>query len=364
MEELIRHRRALHRIPELGDRLKQTEGYLLGVLEPLGCSLFRPGRCAVAAYFDFGRAKTVAIRADMDGLPVGEETGLPFASRFPGQSHACGHDGHMAILLGLCRWAATVHPKPRNNLLAIFQPAEETDGGARFLLQRGLFRLFSPAAVYGLHLWPDLPAGEIFCRPGAMMAQSREADLRLQGQGGHIASGQREGDALLAAAEVAAFCQERAAELSDRLILRFGQLQAGEARNAIACEAVLRGTVRSFSQKEDALARDILQQGLERAKQMGCTGSMHLSEGYPPVINHPGRYEKAKALLGEALSLLEAPVWQSEDFSFYQKAAPGLFFFLGCQSPHPLHHPGFSFDEGVLDRGLWLWQRLLEEDLT
>ena len=357
MNELIRHRRALHRIPELGDKLKRTEGYLLSHLERLGCCLFRPGRCAVAAYFDFGQQKTLAFRADMDALPIPEETGLPFSSQFPGQSHACGHDGHMAILLRLCQWAAG-QKSLGHNLLAVFQPAEETQGGADFLVGTGLFQLFRPEGIYGLHLWPDVPAGEIYTRPGAMMAQSREVDVCFCGPGGHIAS-EEKSDPLMAAAQTLLFCQKEAPLQKEEVLLRFGRLRGGQVRNALAQEAVLSGSLRCFSSEAGERAVAGLQKAADlAAQQHSCRGTVRLSRGYPVLENDPQLYERSKALLGDALRLLPRPVWQSEDFSFYQRAAPSLFFMLGCDSPHPLHHPGFCFDESVLEVGLSLFQQL------
>ena len=166
-------RRALHRIPELGDELPKTMDYLQDVLGTLDCEVLFPLDSAVCAYFDFGAADTLAFRAEMDALPIAEQTGLPFSSQHSGKMHACGHDGHMAMVLELGRRIRTKQVLP-HNILLLFQPAEETTGGARRLCETGVLELLRVKAVFALHLWPGLSAGTIAGLPGAMMARSAE----------------------------------------------------------------------------------------------------------------------------------------------------------------------------------------------
>ena len=163
MLQIIEDRRALHQIPELDRQLPETLAYLTAALAPLRCRLLRPMAGALCAYFDFGAAHTIAFRSDADALPVQEQTGLPFASHHPGKMHACGHDAHMAMLLELARRLDRMAALPQNILL-VFQPAEETTGGARDLCQTGIFREYGVEAIFGMHLWPDLPSGVIASR--------------------------------------------------------------------------------------------------------------------------------------------------------------------------------------------------------
>ena len=175
--QIIEDRRALHRIPELGYQLPETLAYVRASLEKLSCAVFAPIEGAVCAFFDFGRESAVAFRADMDALPITERTGLPFASTHPGRMHACGHDGHMAIALELARRLDEKKSLPHNVLL-VFQPAEETIGGAEPICRSGVFEKYKVEAIFGLHLWPGLAEGVCASRANEMMARSRKTDSR------------------------------------------------------------------------------------------------------------------------------------------------------------------------------------------
>ena len=196
-------RRALHRIPELGDELPKTMDYLQDVLGTLDCEMLFPLDSAVCAYFDFGAADTLAFRAEMDALPIAEQTGLPFSSQHSGKMHACGHDGHMAMVLELGRRLRTKQALP-HNILLLFQPAEETTGGARRLCETGVLERLRVKAVFALHLWPGLSAGTIAGLPGAMMARSAEVTFTAEGRCAHFCSAASGRDALAACVEFTA----------------------------------------------------------------------------------------------------------------------------------------------------------------
>ena len=202
MKTLSEDRRALHRIPETGCRLPETAAYLRGALAEMPCTLLAPWEDAVCAYFDLGKDETVAVRSDMDALPVTERTGLPFASAHPGRMHACGHDGHMAMVLGLARRLAAGEVRPQRNVLLIFEPAEETTGGAAPICATGLLERYHVTRVFGMHLWPELPAGVIASRAGAMMSRSCELTVEITGRSVHLARFAEGCDALDAAARL------------------------------------------------------------------------------------------------------------------------------------------------------------------
>ena len=202
MKTLSEDRRALHRIPETGCRLPETAAYLRGALAEMPCTLLAPWEDAVCAYFDLGKDETVAVRSDMDALPVTERTGLPFASQHPGRMHACGHDGHMAMVLGLARRLAAGEVRPQRNVLLIFEPAEETTGGAAPICATGLLERYHVTRVFGMHLWPELPAGVIASRAGAMMSRSCELTVEITGRSVHLARFAEGCDALDAAARL------------------------------------------------------------------------------------------------------------------------------------------------------------------
>ena len=184
--QIFADRHALHRIPELDKELPETLAYLRGALAGLRCRVFSPTDGALCAWFDFGQEAAIAFRADIDALPIEEKTGLPYASTHPGKMHACGHDGHAAIVLELARRLSKKESLPHNVLL-VFQPAEETTGGAKDICDTGIFREYNVQAIFGLHLWPGLPAGTVASRKNELMARSCEVTVDVYGKSSHIA---------------------------------------------------------------------------------------------------------------------------------------------------------------------------------
>ena len=354
-------RRALHGIPELDRALPETVSYLRGALEGLNCRLFSPMEGALCAWFDFGRPSAIAFRADADALPMAERTGADYASRHPGRMHACGHDGHMAIVLELARRLSRKQSLPHNVLL-LFQPAEETTGGARDLCETGIFETYRVEAVFGLHLWPGLPFGAVFSRPGALMARSCEVNVDIYGKSAHIARASEGVDALAAGAEL----YRRAGELESSLpqgvlrLLKFGKFQSGTVRNALSAHTRLEGSLRAY--EDDVF--DFLHQGLTEIcrqveKDFGCTVKLHMTQGYPAVWNPEGLYRKVRQQVD--FRELDAPSMTAEDFSWYQRRLPGLFFFLGVGDTPALHADTFDFDDAVLEAGADFFEELAEK---
>lgn len=366
LERVVSMRQDLHQIPELDHDLPETLAYVRAKLEGFGCSVQAPTPSSLAVFFDFGQADAIAFRADMDGLPVSEQVDHPWQSRHPGKMHACGHDGHMAMLLELCAWlqehlqgeaaGADSTPLP-HNYLAIFQPAEESSGGAKDICETGIFQRCNVKAVFGLHMWPGLPAGEVHSRPGELMARSSEVTIDIRGKGTHIAKAAQGHDALHAAAMIAAQAieLEQTSYRPDVLrLLRFGLLQAGTAQNVIASSALLRGTLRAFSDPVYDHLRAGLQQICERAAATtGCSVDLHVATGYPPVLNDADLFARVRDFDPTGrLHLLAEPHMTSEDFSFYQQLVPGVFFFLGTGKDAALHSHEFDMDEATLAGGV------------
>lgn len=351
---LSAYRRALHEIPELDRRLPETAAYLRQCLMPLGCTLFSPWADAVCAYFDFHRTETVAFRSDMDALPITEATGLSFASRHPGCMHACGHDGHMAILLGLAQYLSTPEEVPPFNVLLIFQPAEETTGGAAAICRSGVLEQYHVARIYGLHLWPSLPKHCVASRAGGMMARSCELTAEIYGKSVHLARYHEGSDALLAATELI----RRLYTLAEGkpCLLRFGRMESGSARNAVSGYSRLEGSLRCF---DDTVFSALWAQAeviaAEVAAQYGATVTLDRSEGYPPVTNDAALLAQARQRFPVAQV---EPTFITEDFSEYQLRVPGVFFLLGTGGT-ALHSPEFDFDEAVLQTGVSLFRALL-----
>lgn len=344
-------RRALHRIPELDDDLPETIGYIRDALSGAGCTLLCPLDSALCAYFDFGARDALAFRAEMDALPIAERTGLPFSSLHSGNMHACGHDGHMAMTLELGRKLSTKKHMP-HNILLIFQPAEETTGGAKRICDTEILERLNVKAIFGLHLWPGLPAGALAGLPGPMMARSGEVTFTAKGRSAHLFSAHAGGDALASCVEF----YDKATALvppsqAGQTLLGFGRMEAGSVRNAVAGSARLEGSLRSLDDGVFFGIKDELEavcRGI--AARSGCEAEVHFSEGYPVIDNPHGLFSVASSLF--PIKMLDAPTMVSDDFSWYQRRLPGLFLFLGCGPAPALHSAEFNFDEGVLETGV------------
>lgn len=389
LQELRRYRRDLHRIPELDFDLPQTIAYIEGVLAPLACEVTHPCPSCVCAFFDagVGAAHATAIRADMDALPIAEATGAAFASTHPGKMHACGHDGHMAMALAAATYVdRTIREQPgviRRNVLFVFQPAEETTGGAKTVCESGVFECYGVDRIFGFHVWPDLPAGTLASCSGPLLARSSETHIHIHGTSIHIAKTygvpvEESHDAALAAAKFLVAERELMDELGtdEPCIGKFGLLQAGTVCNAVAGEAHVAGSLRVFTDDMFDRAREGVRRVLDDAcVATGCTYDLDFAEGYPPVDNDPELFACIALALSE-LQLVDEPLLIAEDFAFYQRHLPGVFFLLGTGVPEgqenpidaddcpayamsALHTDSMLFDEEILLKGLDVYKRLL-----
>ena len=361
--QIIDDRRALHRIPELDRDLPETMEYLRRALAGLNCRVFAPMNGALCAFFDFGKPESIAFRADCDALPITEASGVCFASTHPGKMHACGHDGHMAILLELARRLSEKKDLPHNVLL-VFQPAEETTGGAKDLCGTGIFAAHHVKAIFGLHLWPGLERGRVFSRRNELMARASEVTADIFGRSSHIAKASEGIDALAAGVEF----YRRTRELEKGLpqgvfrLLNFGKFQSGAARNAISAHTHLEGCLRTFQDEVfEGLRAGLFAIAADLEAETGCRVELRFSEGYPAVMNPPELYDRAAK--AAAFEPLAKPSMTAEDFSWYQRYLPGLFFFLGLGDTPPLHAADFDFDDEILVKGADFFLELAEHDL-
>lgn len=358
--QIFRDRQALHAIPELEMTLPKTAAYLRSVLEPLRCKVFSPLGDAVCAYFDFGAEETIGFRADMDALPITEETGLPYASTHAGIMHACGHDGHMSVLLELARRLNDKEKLPHNVLL-IFQPGEESPGGAEPLCKTGILEQYHVKAIFGLHLWPGLPAGVMYTREKELMSRGSELTVDVYGKSSHISNAAAGIDATAAAVEFYRQMRQAEADVPEEYfhLLNFGMFQSGTVRNALSAHARMEGSLRAFQDDVFFGLRDrlyIIAAGVE--KEFGCKVNVHLAESYPAVMNDPETVAKVQKFTD--VQLLEKPSMASEDFAEYQLRVPGVFFFLGIGDTPALHASTFNFDEEILLKGADFFEKLAE----
>lgn len=358
--QIFTDRHALHRIPELELCLPKTVSYLKNALSGLHCDVFSPMDSAVCAWFNFGKENAVAFRADMDALPIQEKTGAEYASTHPGCMHACGHDGHMAILLELARRLSERKDLPHNVLL-VFQPGEESPGAAKLLCETGIFEEKKVKAIFGLHLWPGLEKGRVFSRKNELMSRSCEVTVDVYGKSAHIAKATEGIDALMAGAEFyrKAVAMEQAVPAGIFRLLKFGKFQSGTVRNALSAHTHIEGSLRAFQDEIfEGMANGLQQIAKEVEAQYGCTVTIHMSGGYPAVMNDPEIYDRA-AQTADFAALAE-PSMTSEDFSWYQKKIPGVFFFLGLGDTPALHADTFDFDETILLKGADFFEKLAE----
>jgi amidohydrolase len=365
LEQVVEWRRHLHRHPELSFQERETAAFVAETLAGFdGLEIERPAENSVVARLDTGRpGRTVALRADIDALPIDEQSGVEFASENPGVMHACGHDGHTAMLLGAARVLAGAREQlPGGELRFLFQPAEETaPGGARDLVAAGA--VDGADFVYGCHLWTPLELGKVAAVPGPFMAASDFFTLAITGCGGHGGLPHLADDTIAIAAQVVANLQHVVARRTDPLepaVLSIGAFHAGDAPNVLPERAELAGTARSFDpevrERIPALVEEVVR-GVTSAH--GVTYELDYQFGYQPVVND----ERATALVREAIDpemLTDlAPIMGGDDFSAYLARVPGCYAFIGAGDEgsgavFPHHHPRFRIDERALATGVRL----------
>lgn len=358
--QIIADRRALHRIPELELKLPKTMAYLAASLKELSCHVFSPMDSALCAWFDFGGEEALAFRADCDALPIAEATGAEYASTHAGVMHACGHDGHMAILLELARRLSEKKKLPHNVLL-VFQPGEESPGGAELLCKTGVLEQYNVKAVFGLHLWPGLEPGIVHSRVNELMARSSEVNIDIYGKSAHIAKAAEGVDAVAAGVEFYRRAVEMERALPENIfrLLKFGKFHSGTIRNALSNHTRMEGSLRAFQDETfEALRGGLFAIAADLEREMGCRVEITMSSGYPAVLNPAPLAQRVMDIA--PYRLLEEPCMTSEDFSFYQKHCDAMFFFLGLGDTPALHAANFDFDETILMKGADFFENLAE----
>lgn len=347
------HRRALHQIPELELQLPKTQQYVHQVLSEFPCRLLEPIASSVVAFFDNGKPDTIAFRSDMDALPVTEETNNGFESCHSGRMHACGHDGHMAMLLGFAEVLSSYYRKLPHNVLLIFQPGEENPGGAELICKTGLLTQYRVRHIFGFHLWPNLPAGVVATRENEFMARSSEVNVDIFGKSVHAAKYREGVDALELGMRYLndVYAMERAIPESTYRLLRFGRMQSGTIRNVVSAHTRIEGTLRAFQNETYWYLRRQLEALAKPYEALGAKFVFDVNTGYPAVMNDGALCQKAQEVI-PGLQLLKAPEMISDDFAQYQQYIPGVYFFLGTGTGIPLHSSRFDFDEEILLKGI------------
>ena len=376
--EITEWRRDLHMHPELQYDVHRTAASVAEKLKAFGCDevVTGIGRTGVVGVIKgrkpAGGLKAIGMRADMDALPLEEITGLPYKSTIPGKMHACGHDGHTAMLLGAAKYLA----ETRNfggTAVVIFQPAEEGGAGGKAMVDDGLMTRFGIEEVYGMHNYPGIPLGEFAIRPGALMAAADHFIIEIEGKGGHAARPHFSVDTVLVGAEIVSRLQSIVARNVDPLhsaVISVCLFQAGTTDNVIPQTAVLRGTARSLVPEIQDLLEKRIQEVVEgTAKLHGAKAVLKYKRSYPVTRNHPDQTDFAASVAKEVVGETKVdtnvnPVMGAEDFSFMLNARPGAFIFVGNGDSAGLHHPAYDFNDGIIPVGSSYWVRLAEKALA
>jgi len=360
---MIGYRRWFHKNPELGFEVQNTQKFIINELEKLKFDgIIAVSSTGIKAVMNINpEYETFAFRADMDALSLKEQSGLEYSSQIDGVMHACGHDAHMAMLLGFARWLSSNRDKLNKNIVLIFQPAEESVGGALPMIKEGVLENPKVDAIFGFHLFPGIEQGLIGLREGALMAQTCEFDIEIKGKSAHGAMPHDGADALMAAS---CFVSSIHAAISRRLdpmqrsLITIGKMYAGERRNIIAEEAVLEGIIRTFDDSAYTRVKETILDLLVGLENMYMVKTRY-SEivYYPSVSNDPTLVKTLRGILPHEMLVDAGPFMTAEDFSFFQQQIPGVFMLLGTRNERkgytePLHSNKFDFDEEVMVLGL------------
>lgn len=373
-EEMKTWRRQLHKIPELGFDCHETSAFVIEKLTEFGVDRLQAGIAgtgviAVIKGQGTGNGTTVGLRADMDALPIQETSGFDYASVHSGKMHACGHDGHTAMLLGAARYLCETRNFSGNAVL-IFQPAEEGGGGGEKMVQEGILDEYGITEVYALHTSTDAEEGHFLTMPGAIMAAVDEFTINVTGRGGHAASPHETADPLVATLGIANAIQtiiSRNHDPREAAVCSITQLHAGTTHNVIADTAFISGTIRTFDRKDRAMICRRMQEITEgHSTSYNCRAELLLAEGYPATVNTPEKTvfaaEVAKEIAGEAaVNSNGGRDLGAEDFSYMLAARPGAYLFLGQGKGSRLHTTCFDFNDNIAPYGASFFARLVEK---
>ena len=374
--EIAGWRHDFHAHPELLYDVHRTAASVADKLKAFGCDevVTGLGRTGVVGVIRGRKAgdKVVGLRADMDALPIQEANDLPYKSTVPGKMHACGHDGHTAMLLGAAKYLADTR-NFAGTAIVIFQPAEEGGAGARAMIRDGLLDRFGIQKVFGMHSLPSLPVGEFAIRTGPMMASTDTIDIEVEGVGGHAAWPHYGVDTVLVGAQIVNQLQSIVARNVDPLqaaVVSICVFEAGRTENVIPTNARLRGTARSLSPKVRSLVEKRVREVVDgTARLYGATAKLTYTRGYPTLVNEERQTDFAVAVArdiagGDTVRIGTPPVMGGEDFAYMLEERPGAFIWLGNGNSAALHHPAYDFNDEAIPVGTSYWVKLAETALA
>lgn len=348
-------RQDLHRIPELGFKEYKTKQYILDRLDNR-CKVIEIGETSFVVYFDFAKDKTIAFRTELDALPLNEENDLEYKSIHDGCMHACGHDGHMAIALSLIEDIIDNKIVCTSNVLFIFQASEEVLGGSEEILKSGILDVCKVDEIYGLHIWPNLPKGEIFTRSGSLLSKPTEFDIDIVGKTTHVATYYDGKDALHIGVELLHDIRKET-RLIDNAIVHVGEVYSHGQRNIVSDNFLCKGTIRTFDDKLLLRICEIINRWINfYIDTYHVKINLIVNSSLLSVVNDESLVNES---LKYGVKLLDYPYFHSEDFSLYLNQYKGVYFLLGAGNVPSLHSSRFNFSEDILEKGKELMIRLL-----
>ncbi|MGR3378519.1 M20 aminoacylase family protein [Salipiger abyssi] len=371
-DEITAWRRDFHENPEILFDTHRTAGIVAEKLREFGCDevtegIGRTGVVGVIKGKASGSGKVIGLRADMDALPIHEATGLDYASKTPGAMHACGHDGHTAMLLGAAKYLS----ETRNfdgTVVVIFQPAEEGGAGGRFMCEDGLMERWGIQEVYGMHNWPGVPTGQFAIRPGAFFAATDQFEITVHGKGGHAAKPHQATDPLVASAHVVTALQSivsRNSDPDDQMVISVTSIESSsKAFNVIPAAVTLRGTMRTMSKTNRDLGEERIKAlAAATAQALGCEAEIKWIPGYPAMVNSDAQTEFA-ADVAEAIAGAcerDAPITMGgEDFAYMLEERPGAYILVGNGPSADVHNPEYNFNDEAIPAGCSWWAEVVE----
>lgn len=366
MDDLIKWRRDLHKIPEEGLKEYLTTKYIEEELTKIGYSPQKLLTTGVYVYIDNQKDSTLAFRADIDAIQITEKNDIDYKSTHCGYMHACGHDGHTATLLGFAKKIKKSTEEFKHNILLIFQPGEESPGAAKDVVESKILEKYNVVSIFGQHLMPNISEGVIASTSGPLMATCGELDIEIIGKSAHAGVYNEGIDSIVIASNLIIQYQNiisRYRSPFDSSVLNIGCINGGSARNIVANNAVLKGTIRSFSDESyNSITNQIksINKGLEIA--YNCKINCKCDQMYPVVYNDEELYNKFESIMDTNYIKIDKPLMLSEDFSYYQEKVPGIFFFAGTKSDkysEGLHTEKFNFDEKVLEKAVNIFYEIL-----
>lgn len=347
---------ALHQIPELGRKEFQTKKFIIDIAKRLNCKIYEISSTGVVLYFNANKNNTICFRSDMDALPILEKNEISYKSKNDGIMHACGHDGHMAMLLAYAIWASDNLDKLKHNVVCLFQPSEEDDAGANDILKSNILDELKVTNIFGFHIWPALEENKLFSMPKGMLASSGEVTININGESFHAANRKNDNDAIMKAFNIIASFYEYCNNIKEPHLINFGKINAGTARNIVPGTARIEATLRAFSDDVfDNMANE-LKRLCELNQDESYKIELIINCSYPSVINDEALFLKYQELLG--INELAKPFLQAEDFGCYTRKYKSLFMLLGCGNTSLLHTDTFDFNMDILQTGVEVYKKI------